>query len=200
MGIENCGRKEGMSPLVCPWCGVTFTPYRYNQIYCSKKHQVQAYRKRKYPFERSIKQCAYCGEDFEQFRSYHKCCSTTCADRWLRERTRKEPMPFKERSDVKMRIQLRDTIPKEFLKVIDSVITHKIALPGDLITVRRVLAAARTRHPIKMINTQAAACYYYINEQLAKKGGVLSEFQNCVEGSNSRYDFRSRAIYKVKER
>ena len=108
-------------------------------------------------------------------------------------------MPHKERSDMKMRNQIDNVIPKEFLRVIDSVIAHKLTCASDLLSVRRVYRAAEKRSPMNFTNTLIGGCHMYICDELEKFGGVLSEdFHNSTGRTTMGKKYRARAVYKMR--
>ena len=185
-------------PIDCEHCGVSFTPYRYNQRFCSVKHQVTAYRKiNNVNFVSTMIPCAYCDTPFLQWRIFHTHCSSDCADDHYRERTRKEPMSNQDIHDTRLRISFK-RIPKAFVNVVDSVLAHKLSLPGDLITTRRVLALALKRRPTTINNVERESLHDYISKELERHGGVLTEFKN----SYNRCDMSApaTAIYRMRIR
>ena len=188
-------------PIDCPHCGVTFTPHRYNQRFCSTEHQLIAYRKNhNVNFESTMIPCAYCGKEFLQWRKFHKCCSQYCASIWYRERTKKEPMPNQQKHDIKIELTFK-RLPASFITVVDDVIAHKLSLPSDLVTTRRVVALALKRHPLKISAVERSALHTYINNELESMGGELEEdFQNSVDRSLKDTRYPASAIYRMKVR
>ena len=188
-------------PIDCAHCGVTFTPHRYNQRFCSVDHQVTNYRKHNnVNFVRTMIPCAYCGKEFLQFRKFHKCCSEHCANTWYRKRTTLPPMSNQDVHRTRLRMSFA-RIPDELIDVIDDVIAYKLTLSSDLLTTRRVLALALKRRPTPINNVERESLNDYINKELERHGGVLDpDFKNSVDRTTKDTAYPGGAIYRMKVR
>ena len=130
-----------------------------------------------------------CDNFIIQNRPHHKYCDRACRNRanWFKRKpfSRKGPLTpeaMKEKMARGMTTRFRNAVqnvPDRYFLVINEIISHKLTLSAQLVSVRGVMTAFRRRAKLLKGDMEwplKEALYHIISNKLEENGGVLTDF------------------------